>query len=102
MGCHTYTVSGRIPNSPGAWADRELKFSESDDQYGCLCTFPHNYEGNAESITSDTIRSLAMLGALVVLAHQGSATAPYSYVPFDVPDWIRERIDLLLPVEEEA
>lgn len=38
-----------------------LYFSESDDDVGCLCTFPAGFQAR----DTDTIFSLAMLGAAV-------------------------------------
>lgn len=102
MGCDSYGVSSR--RSPGSWTTASIKFSESDDNYGCLCTFPHNYqslagEGVPDAIDNDTVRSFAMLGVLVVLAHQGQLMDEYNYIPQSVPDWIRKRIEELLPLE---
>jgi len=87
MGCHSYTVWGRRE----AWKEYILLFSEGDDDLPCLCTFPHNDEIGGE-LAKDTIISLALLGASVVLAHQGHFEDEYNYIPYCLPDWIVEQI----------
>lgn len=107
MGEHGYHTSGY-------GAEYIIYFSESDDDWGCLCTFPHNDHGE---LTSDRVRSLALLGAAVVLAsHQadrlesaGRMAGPHLLpaewetliLPQVVPQWIRDEIQRIVPVEEE-
>ena len=76
-----------------------LQFSEIDDDYVCLCTFPHNDQG---VLTPDRVRSLALLGAAVVLAHGDDLEHPF--LPACVPEWIRHEIDRVMhyhPEEDE-
>ena len=68
-----------------------LQFSEMDDDYVCLCTFPHNDQGQ---LLPDRVRSLALLGAAVVLAHSGDLENPF--LPYCVPEWIRKEIDRVM------
>ena len=77
-----------------------LQFSEMDDDYICLCTFPHNDQG---ALTPDRVRSLALLGAAVVLARSCSLEHPF--LPACVPEWIRKEIDRVMnyhPEEENG
>ena len=68
-----------------------LQFSEMDDDYVCLCTFPHNDQG---VLTPDRVRSLALLGAAIVLAHSNDLDHPF--LPNCVPGWIRKEIDRVM------
>lgn len=83
MGCRTYDVN-----------DWSVHFSESDDDVGCLCTFPHN---DGDRLSPERVRSLAMLGAVVVLAHQSEAVNGWLYVPGSLPNWMRREIERLIP-----
>ena len=77
-----------------------LQFSEMDDDYICLCTFPYNDQGE---LTPDRVRSLALLGAAVVLARSCSLEHPF--LPACVPEWIRKEIDRVMnyhPEEENG
>lgn len=77
-----------------------IMFSEMNDDIGCLCTFPHN---DGDRLDAERVRSLAYLGAAVVLEHNGDLEHPY--LPKCLPDWIRNEIDrnLGLPnVTEQA
>ena len=71
--------------------DYPLQFSEMDDDYVCLCTFPHNDQGE---LTPDRVRSLALLGAAVVLASNDDLDHPF--LPNFVPVWIRQEIDRVM------
>jgi len=79
MGCHYYKLRG------GALAH----FLDSDDEFGCLCTFPHN---NGEEMTADDVKSLALLGAAVAIAENDPATGEYVFIPGDLPDWIVDAV----------
>jgi hypothetical protein len=85
MGCDQYAIEGIV-----------VQFSETDDNVGCLCTFPHN-EG--EVLTADRARSLAMLGAAVVAAHSERSHG-MMLLPHDLPEWIVKGLKRLLPDEE--
>ena len=85
MGCERY-VGG-------------VMFSEVDDDIRCLCTFPHN---DAAGLNAERVRSLAYLGAAVVLERRGDLEHPY--LPSCLPEWIRNEIDrnLGLPTKGEC
>lgn len=80
MGCDTYECEGTL-----------IRFSEMDDG-GCLCTFPHNDQGK---LTQRRVRSLAMLGAAVVLLHHGELEGPV-FLPYSLPQWLVGEIKRLL------
>ena len=66
----------------------DIQFSVfDDDDWVCLCTFPHN---DAGALTSYRVASLALLGAATVLAHNGDLST--GALPEDVPEWIRSEI----------
>ena len=65
-----------------------IMFSEGDDTIRCLCTFPHN---DGEVLDAERVRSLAYLGAAVVLHHNGDLEHPY--LPACLPEWMRREID---------
>jgi hypothetical protein len=67
-------------------------FSEADDSIRCLCTFPFN---DGERLCPDRVRSLAYLGAAVVLDQRGELEHPY--LPFCLPKWMRDEIDRNIP-----
>lgn len=101
MGCDCYDVPLRKLDTAGnaVWGLVDIRFSEGDEDYGCLCTFPHNYMVAGKiAIDKAVVRSLAVLGAMVVLAHQGKINHQngYSYIPSDVPEELRQQIDGLL------
>lgn len=80
MGCDYYNAEGKL-----------FHFNEMDEELSCLCTFPHN-DGN--EISSDRLRSLAYLGAAIVLAHQGLlSNEQYQYITDCLPAWIIRDID---------
>ncbi len=72
----------------------DLRFAYDDDEYGCLCTFPHNYS----TLDKYALRDLATLGALVVLTHQNEALS--NYIPSGIPIWILKEIDRVLDITE--
>lgn len=65
-----------------------IMFSEMNDDIGCLCTFPHN---DGDRLDAERVRSLAYLGAAVVLEQRGDLEHPY--LPACLPKWIRNEID---------
>ena len=88
MGCDYYDLLG------GGYAH----FSDSDDEFDCLCTFPHN---DGEALTVERLRSLALLGAAVVMAYDNPVSRDdYIFIPRDIPGWILDGIRGLLPEEE--
>ena len=66
---------------------KSIQFSEMNDDWTCLCTFPHNYE---PKLDADAVRSLALLGAAVVLARRGDLDG--EMLPDCVPQWIRDEL----------
>lgn len=66
----------------------EIMFSEIDDSICCLCTFPFN---DRERLSIERVRSLAYLGAAVVLSQRGKLDHPY--LPSCLPQSIRDEID---------
>jgi hypothetical protein len=92
MGERSYTVS--------RWdGENSIQFSESDDSWGCLCTFPHNDDS---VLTMNRLRSLALLGAAVILVRSDYFKKDKDvYLPDDMPVWIVKGIDKLLNWKEE-
>lgn len=84
MGCDYYTVHRWTGKD---WEEDSTYFSEIDDEVSCLCTFPHNY---LEGFDKDIVRSLAYLGASVVLNHHGEEVRN---INADLPAWIKKDID---------
>ena len=81
MGENVYPVQ----DYDGNWLD--IRFSEMDDDYGCLCTFPYR----DERLDVEDIRDLALFGAAVRLAFEGELE--HGFLPDAVPEWIRKEID---------
>jgi hypothetical protein len=80
--------------------DRSIMFSDSELGYRCLCTFPTNDE--TTGIDIERVRSLALLGAAVVLAHYNMADCgDCFFIPECVPDWIKEQIDKAIGYKDE-
>jgi len=92
MSCDIYTVWGWNTDE-GKWEEKRILFSEMDDSYRCLCTFPGN--DKIEGIDKDRIISLALLGAAVAMAHHGRFDDEYIRLPYDIPGWIREAIGVV-------
>lgn len=90
MGEHVYPVQ----DYDGNWT--EIRFSEVDDDYQCLCTFPGNDQGKLDI---DRVRSLALFGAAVRLAFDGDLE--HGILPACVPEWIRSEIDRVIGYEED-
>lgn len=79
---------------------KQVCFSESDTEFACLCTFPHNDNSFLEI---DRAKALVLFGAVVRLIHDGYYTThgEYIYIPGDVPAWIIEGVrKLSLPIVE--
>ena len=82
MGCDYYV----LPD--GALAH----FSDNDDQFGCLCTFPFNDENDTHELDVERVKSLALLGASVVLHRDGRAEGEYVLLPGSIPAWMVDGI----------
>ncbi len=74
-------------------------FTDTDDTVGCLCTFPHNYQG--KPLSASTVQSLALLGAAIVLARREPISREYFMIPADVPQWIRDSIKAICGLEHQ-
>ena len=90
MGCDSYCI--------GEGDSDFIKFDEMDDEFCCLCTFPHN---DGEELTPERIRSLALLGAAVVLYHHNNLPAPI-FIPHSIPSWIIDGIMKYLPESKDG
>lgn len=89
MGCKFYKVN-----------DNYIKFSEESEEADCLCTFPHNYQNI--DFDEETIRSLALLGAMVVINNNSNSKDVFSYIPNDIPNWIIDKIDNFIYNDNES
>ena len=85
MGCYSYYLDGDI-----------IKFSEMDDDTGCLCTFPHNDGG---TLTPHRVKSLAQLGAAVHLMKIGELE--HGFIGGCLPDWINDELDRVLNISND-
>lgn len=85
MGCDSYYLDG---------IDTPIKFSEMNDDVCCLCTFPHN---DNRVISNDRMRSLALLGAAVVLLR--NKEIDNGFLPNCLPKWIIDEIYTSLPID---
>lgn len=89
MGCDTYECDGQL-----------IRFSE-DDSIRCLCTFPHNDLAYGGKLAPAKVRSLAMLGAAVVMIHHGELNGPV-FLPHSLPQWLVDELERLLPEDAPA
>ena len=93
MGCTSYRI-GAFNYARQESIDAYVGFSEVDEDYRCLCTFPHNW--TEQRLDSNDVRSLAMLGAAVILASQTQDDDARVYIPQDIPEWMRAEVDRVL------
>ena len=82
-----------------------IQFSDSDDEFGCLCIFPH--EDDIEHLELDRLKSLALLGAVARLIFDGyyERHGEFIYIPNDVPEWVLDgvrRMSIVDTKETEA
>ena len=76
--------------------DKVVRFGYDDYRYGCLCTFPFNYQEHKFGI--GTVESLALLGAaLCLFINGGLQEVDYAFdneyvIPDCIPEWIRNEI----------
>jgi hypothetical protein len=120
MGEHRYVVLRPIRDHErksryaDSWGEVGISFSE-EGKYPSLNTFPHNYTpdpGWLNFIGKDVVRSLAVLGAAVVLARNSDEVTLFGipetaedddgvlgnclgevYIPISLPQWILGAID---------
>ena len=77
MGEKSYRVLGKL-----------IQFSDSDDEFTCLCTFPRN---DQEHLDIERLKSLAIFGAVVQLVLKGyydDHEGEYIFIPHDVPSYV--------------
>ena|SRR3990167_11375119 len=106
MGCDYYEVALGITLAGGnaGWGKVSIHFSDMDEDYSCLCTFPHNYTVDGViKLDKTEVRSMAVLGAMVALAYAGRIQHQqgYSYIPNDVPEDVRKEIDRVVGYRPE-
>ena len=65
-----------------------VRFSDMDDEFGCLCTFPGN---DQEELDIERIKSLALFGAAVHLLMSGELDGPV-FIPDNLPRWIVDAV----------
>ena len=90
MGCDSYRTK-----------DTTIRFNEFDDEGpGCLCTFPHN---DQQELTPERLRSLALLGAAVVLArYEDSGFDGWCTIPNSLPKWVDKEVCRILNITEDS
>ena len=89
--------------------DNRIMFDTEDSEYGCLCTFPHNYEVSGKKLNKWTIASLALLGAGIAISANKASSMIGSddkyidsyYLPNCIPQWIRDEFDRILELSKE-
>ena len=94
MGCKSYRI-GAFNYAKQESRDCYIEFSTASDDYVCLCAFPHNW--TEQKMDSDDVRSLAILGAAVILASREQEDDRI-YIPNDIPAWMRAEVDRVLGV----
>lgn len=88
MGCEEYKTE-----------DATIKFDETDESTRCLCTFPYN---DNRTITPDRLRSLALLGAAVVLANRHESDfSGWCSIPNSLPAWVDVEICKVLNIRRD-
>ena len=93
MGCNSYEVGSQ-----------SVSTTYDSDEYPCLCTMSGDGSHNGEALSARDIRSMAALGAAVVLARNGYLTSGYIVTPAHLPDRLKAAIEYFIPVgtTEEA
>lgn len=80
--------------------DRVVRFGYDDMRYGCLCTFPFNYQKHKLDI--GTVESLALMGAVLCMSVNGGELKEDKYsegeyvIPDCLPRWVRDEIRRVL------
>jgi len=77
-----------------------LVFNPLDDDWRCLCAFPHDDE--PLGLDANGVCSLALFGAAVVLVLDGAIAGEYAFLPDCVPQWIRDAIRRCVTSEANA
>ena len=68
--------------------DSYVRFSDMDDEFRCLCTFPFD---DGEELGIERIKALALLGAATVLKLSGDLDGPV-FIPDGLPAWIVDAV----------
>jgi len=96
MGCEAYNAEGA-----------RIHFSESNDDVGCLCTFPFNDMIDDGVLCRSRLKSLALLGLAVVLLRRGDIKAsdePFDWVfiPGNLPEhWVQKILALDYVIDDD-
>ena len=69
-----------------------VRFSEMDEEFRCLCTFPTNDTFNGiNELDIERIKSLALFGAAVHLLMSSELDGPV-FIPDGLPRWIVDAV----------
>lgn len=77
-----------------------VRFGYDDCRYGCLCTFPFNYQSH--KLNTGVVESLALMGAVLCMSVNGGLqkvdyTDKDEYViPDCLPQWVRDEVRRVL------
>ena len=85
MGERIYPI---VENSRSHGDSDYVRFSDMDDEFRCLCTFPGN---DQEELDIERIKSLALFGAAVHLLMSGELDGPV-FIPDGLPRWIVDAV----------
>src|SRR3990167_10609018 len=85
MGERIYPI---VKNSRSHGDSDYVRFSEMNDEFGCLCTFPFN---DGEELDIERIKSLALFGAAVHMLMSGELDGPV-FIPDGLPRWIVDAV----------
>jgi len=89
MGERIYPI---VENSRSHGDSDYVRFSDMDDEFGCLCTFPTNDTFNGiNELDIERIKSLALFGAAVHLLMSSELDGPV-FIPDGLPRWIVDAV----------
>ena len=77
-----------------------VRFGYDDYRYGCLCTFPFNYQSH--KLSEGTVESLALMGATLCMSVNGGlqkvdyADDDEYVIPDCLPQWVRDEVRRVL------
>ena len=93
MGCNSYGIQAWIG---GGWAEASVSLNYDDERWPCLCTMRGDSH-NTEAFSAEDVRSMAALGAALVLAHNGTLGQPYITTPAELPAKVKAAIEYFIP-----
>jgi len=70
--------------------NNDIMFDAMDEEFSCLCTFPHNDKIYGE-LGIERIKALALFGAAVHLLMSSELDGPV-YIPDNLPRWIVDAV----------